>query len=402
MLTEGWDCNTVTHIVGLRPFMSQLLCEQVVGRGLRRMSYDVDENGLFTEEVAKVFGVPFEVIPFKATKGQATPRPKRHHVQALPARSAFEIVFPRVEGYTQAIRNRLVVNWDALPTVVVDPMKIPPEVDVKGLNLNNKGRLTLSGPGRLDEVSLREFRAQRRLQELVFELARSLARDFLAQGHCEIPAHTLFPQLVAIVDRYVETKIRAVAPADKKDAFLSPYYGWIVERLVSAIRPDTTQGEAPEIPRYEANRPPGTTADVDFWTSRDVCEVNRSHVNYVVADTLRWEQAAAFHIDRHEATDAFVKNASLGFFIPYLHNGQRHDYLPDFIVRLNDADGTHLILETKGYDPLAEVKIAAARRWVAAVNADGSFGKWRYEIARGIEEVNAILDASFHGQLVAK
>ena len=67
MLTEGWDCNTVAHIIGLRPFMSQLLCEQVVGRGLRRASYDLDDDtGLFTEEVAKVLGVPFEVIPFKA------------------------------------------------------------------------------------------------------------------------------------------------------------------------------------------------------------------------------------------------------------------------------------------------------------------------------------------------
>jgi type III restriction enzyme len=99
MLTEGWDCNTVTHIVGLRPFMSQLLCEQVVGRGLRRTDYEVDENGRFTEEVATVFGVPFEVIPFKASKGGGgTPRPKRFHVQALPSKAHYEITFPRVEG----------------------------------------------------------------------------------------------------------------------------------------------------------------------------------------------------------------------------------------------------------------------------------------------------------------
>src|SRR5204863_3127236 len=87
MLTEGWDCNTVTHIIGLRPFMSQLLCEQVVGRGLRRASYDVNDEGKFTEEVAKVFGVPFEIIPFKANKqrGPVEP-PKRKHVHALPAK----------------------------------------------------------------------------------------------------------------------------------------------------------------------------------------------------------------------------------------------------------------------------------------------------------------------------
>ena len=110
MLTEGWDCSTVTHIVGLRPFMSQLLCEQVVGRGLRRSSYEVGEDGKLQEEVAKIFGVPFQVIPFKANKGGArVPPPKPHHVHAVPAKAAYEIRFPRVEGYRQAIRNRVTI-----------------------------------------------------------------------------------------------------------------------------------------------------------------------------------------------------------------------------------------------------------------------------------------------------
>jgi type III restriction enzyme len=116
MLTEGWDCNTVTHIIGLRPFMSQLLCEQVVGRGLRRASYEVGSDSKLTEEVAKVFGVPFEVIPFKANpQGLPQPRVKRYHVHAIPAKAQFEIQFPRVEGYTQAIRNRVTVDWGSVP-----------------------------------------------------------------------------------------------------------------------------------------------------------------------------------------------------------------------------------------------------------------------------------------------
>src|SRR5215212_7187987 len=102
MLTEGWDANTVTHIIGIRPFMSQLLCEQVVGRGLRRASYEVDDKGMFTEEVAQVFGVPFEIVPFKGTGGAQPPKPKRFHVIALDTRQQYEIKFPRVEGYTQA------------------------------------------------------------------------------------------------------------------------------------------------------------------------------------------------------------------------------------------------------------------------------------------------------------
>lgn len=100
MLTEGWDCNTVTHIVGLRPFMSQLLCEQVVGRGLRRSNYEVGEDGKLSEEVAKVFGVPFEVIPFKQNEtGGTPPSVKRHHIAAVPSKAYYEIKFPRIEGY---------------------------------------------------------------------------------------------------------------------------------------------------------------------------------------------------------------------------------------------------------------------------------------------------------------
>ncbi len=393
MLTEGWDCNTVTHIIGLRPFMSQLLCEQVVGRGLRRVSYDLREDGKFTEEVAKVFGVPFEVIPFKAPPPGPPPPPvKRYHVHAIPAKSAYEIRFPRVEGYTQAIRNRVVVNWDKAPSLVLEPGRIPPEVEVKALHATNQGRLSLSGPGRVDDVTLVEFRSKRRLQELIFDLARTLTRDYLAQGQCEIPAHVLFPQLAGIVARYLKEKVRAQPPADLKDLFLAPYYGWVVERLLNVIGPDTSQGEAPEVPRYEMSRGPGSTADVDFWTTREVREVVKSHLNYVVADTKQWEQSAAYFIDKHPAVRAFVKNAGLGFAIPYLHNGQMHDYMPDFLIRLNTEPPRHLILETKGFDPLEEVKRAAAERWVAAVNADGTYGHWQYAIAKKVADIGDIIE----------
>jgi type III restriction enzyme len=394
MLTEGWDANTVTHIVGLRPFMSQLLCEQVVGRGLRRVSYDVGEHDLFTEEVATVFGVPFEVIPFKARGGGHAPAPKRHHVHAVPAKVRYEIRFPRVEGYTQAVRNRVRVDWMALPSLVIDPGNIPAEVDLKGLSVNNKGRASLSGPGMIREAALRAYRAERRLQELIFDLSRDLTRGLLAQQDTTVPSQALFPQVMGIVQRYVKEKIEVLPPNDIKDLFLAPYYGWLVEILQEAIRPDTEAGEAPEVPRYETTRGPGSTEDVSFWTSKDVREVEWSHVNYVVADTKRWEQSAAYYLDSHEAVDAFVKNAGLGFAISYLYDGRMHDYVPDFIVRLNGESERYLILETKGYDPLADVKRAAAERWVSAVNADGQYGRWSYDIARNPTEVPGILDAA--------
>ncbi len=177
--------------------------------------------------------------------------------------------------------------------------------------------------------------------------------------------------------------------ADELDALLPSIFD----------KADTSQGEVPEVPYYEADREPGSTEEVDFWTSRDVREIVHSHLNYVVADTKRWEQAAAYYIDKHPATAAFAKNAGLGFAIPYLHNGQMHDYIPDFIIRLKTEDEErqeYMILETKGYDPLEEVKREAAIRWVNAVNADGMYGHWQYAVARKPEEVNKRLDAAFN------
>ena len=393
MLTEGWDCNTVTHIIGLRPFMSQLLCEQVVGRGLRRTSYDVGEGDRLSEEVAKILGVPFEIVPFKANpKGSGVPRPKPHHVRALPERAALEIRFPRVEGYRQAIRNRVKVDWPAMPRLVLNPRQIPPEIEMKAALPTNRGRPSLSGPGRIESVSLNPYRQGRRQQQLVFELARELTRSYAARDEGAAPTHVLFPQLVRIVERYVRECVEAVPPAERLDVFLSPYYGWVVERLTEAIRPDDAQGEVAELPRYEASRAPGSTTEVEFWTSRPVREVLKSHINYVVADTKAWEQSAAYFIDTHPRVVSFAKNAGLGLAIPYQHNGAPHDYLPDFVVRLEGESDLSLVLETKGYDPLEEVKAQAARRWAEAINADGQFGRWAFAIVHKPEEVRAILD----------
>jgi type III restriction enzyme len=391
MLTEGWDCNTVTHIIGLRPFMSQLLCEQVVGRGLRRANYDVGEDGKLSEEVAKVFGVPFEVVPFKRTNGPPPPPQKRHRVHAIPEKASYEIQFPRVEGYRQAIRNRVTVDWKNLAPLSLDPNKIPPEVQVKGLLPTNEGRPSVHGPGALENVTMNPYRKSHRLQQIAFEMARDLAKQYLAQPECGVPAHVLFPQLVAIVERYVRELVMPVAPAQRIDIAVSPYYGWVIERLIEAIKPDASAGEAPELPAIEANRPSGTTGEVDFWTSRDVRTIIKSHVNYVVADTKQWEQAAAYFLDKDDTVGAFVKNAGLGFAIPYLHNGQMHDYEPDFIVRLKGDPPLNVILETKGYDPMKDVKRQAAERWVEAVNADGRFGRWRYQLIEKISELPAKL-----------
>ena len=353
------------------------------------------------EEVAKVFGVPFEAIPFKANPTGPTPdKPDRRHVHAVPAKAAFRITFPRVDRYAQVVRNRVTLDWDdpaAVPTLVLDPVNIPPEVEVKGQSYLSTGRPSLSGPGKLESVTLNPYRQGRRLQELVFELAGSLTRSYVSSGQCAVPPHVLFPQLCRIVDQYVERKVEAVPPTTQKvDAFCSPYYGWIVERLTQAIRPDAAAGESPEVPVYEENRGPGSTDAVSFWTSREVRPVNRCHLNYAVSDTAVWEEAAAYYIDTHPDVEAWVKNSGLGFEIPYFDNEASHVYEPDFIIRL--AGGRHLILETKGRpDPKEGVKAAAARRWIHAVNADARHGQWAYEIVRDPQRIRTVLDAVVPG-----
>lgn len=383
---------------GLRPFMSQLLCEQVVGRGLRRSSYAL-VDGKFPEEVSTVFGVPFEVIPYKANPaGPAQPKEKRHHVHALPERRNLEIRFPRVEGYAQAIRNRVDFDWNHVPPLIVNPLDIPSEVQVKGLSMDIEGKPTIMGPGDLKTLGMDDRRARHRMQELIFDTAGHLTRVYSAQPGCSVPRQALFPQLLRIVERYVRDHIRAVAPSQVKDALLcSPWYGWMIETLKEHIRPDTSQGETPEVPIYETHREDGSTADVDTWTSREVRPVQRSHVNYVVADTKQWEQAAAYLIDTNPRVRSFVKNAGLGFGIPYLHNGQVHEYVPDFLIQFHDLPELTLILETKGYDLLAETKQSAAKRWVAAVNAESKMnpeckrGEWRYVMVRQVGDIPGLL-----------
>lgn len=385
MLTEGWDANTVTHIVGIRPFMSQLLCEQVVGRGLRRTSYEPDERtGLLREEVAQVLGVPFEIVPFKASAGAAPVVPaRRHHVHALPERAQYEIRFPIVEGYTQAIRHRVTVDWSSVARTVLDPIQHPPEAVMKGLSFGTDGRPTMSGPGKVGEMTLDFYRDRVRRQQAVFGLAADLTRAYLSNAETRAPAHVLFPQVQQVVATYLAEHVDARHPYEPIDALLLPsFYQRITETLTQAIHPDSAKGESREVPRYARGDGAGTTAHVDMWTSKDVFLTVRSHVNYVVADTKRWEQSAAARIDKHRNVRSWVKNAGLGFVIPYTYNGQSHDYLADFLVRLETEDERYVILEIKGYDELAEIKRQAAERWCKAVNADGKFGRWSYVLAR--------------------
>jgi len=400
MLTEGWDCNTVTHIVGLRPFMSQLLCEQVVGRGLRRASYETEgefASERLGEEVAQIFGVPFQIVPFKANKG-GSPKPptKTWRVRALPERAELEIRFPRVEGYQFEPSAMLSVDWSRVPALTIDPTQIPPEVQMKAGLPANDGRPTLYGPGKLDMASLGAYRAARRLQTRTAEAARELVRLYQAQADpigASVHPSQLYPQCVQIVSQFVQTRVSAPRPAEVSDVFLAPYYGWMMERLQAAIGP--ASGSTERI-RVERHRGPGSTLDVEYVTRKEPFSVVKSHVNYVVPDS-QWERIAAYALDKHPDVRSFVKNSGLGFAIPYVNGGIGHDYVPDFLVRLEGKEQRNVIVETKGFDERLDDKRSAAERWVSAVNIDGRYGKWSYVLlqdrARIAEEIDVRLKA---------
>jgi type III restriction enzyme len=392
MLTEGWDARTVTHVVGLRPFQSQLLCEQVVGRALRRASYDPvagADGPRFSEEIAQVLGVPFEIIPFKSTGGPPKPPVTRRHVRALPERAEFTVTFPRVVGYTQVVRNHIDVDWDRVPSITLDPTKIPSAVKMAAALPNNQGRVKAIEVGKVREMSIEYFFASKRLQQLIFEAAATLTRDFIATGSASAPAHVIFPQLQRVITRYVAEKVQD-GGNDERVLFCSPYYGWFLERLVQALSTPSSTADQAEAPKLDRMRPEGSTADVDFWTSREVSDTIRSHVNYVVSDS-GLEAKTAAKLDGAAAVRAWVKNAGLGLAVPFVHNGERHDYLPDFIVRLTGEGERYLLLETKGYDELVEVKKSAAERWCAAVTADGRRGRWIYRVAYSVGDVAEFL-----------
>lgn len=388
MLTEGWDANNVKQILGLRAFDSQLLCEQVVGRGLRRMSYDVDpETGLLSEEYVDVYGVPFEVIPVKkrpVSTGGGEEKPKTL-VQALEKRASLAIEFPLVEGYVYEVGDHVKADLEAIPHIEIDPKVEPTEVISRPKGWAEGGPPGLVGPGEMVKQTRAEYYATVRMQAIEYDIARRVTEGLVGgqdqegkPGFRHKASQTLFPQVLAIVRRFLRERVEYHG-VNPREVGLERYRQAAEERLLAAIEPDEAKGEAALLPRVERFRKPGSTGDVIFSTVRPCRATLRSHVSHVVLDSEVWEGSAAFELEASPHVVSYAKNDHLGFTIPYEWEERPHTYTPDYLVRLKN--GVMLVLEIKGQEREQDrQKYAAARRWVSAVNNARQWGRWEFVV----------------------
>jgi len=372
MLTEGWDANTVTHVLGLRAFGTQLLCEQVIGRALRRQSYQAKSDGRFEPEYADIFGIPFD---FTAQAVPARPKPpaKRTHVHAVsPERDHLEIRFPRVEGYrTDLPQDVLRANFDDNSRLQIDP-------DLVGASeTQNQGIV-----GETADMTLKHLEDTRASTILMTLTDRILKRHF-TEGD-EPPPLKLFPHLKRIVREWMDNYLTCVGqtyPAQVLYPMITEMAG---EKIMSAIVRASVETGKVRVLLDPFNRE-GSTRHVNFHTSADcfATDPTKGHVNYCVLDS-DWEGAFCFEVEKHPRVLAYVKNHGLGFEVPYVFKGEVRKYRPDFILRIDDGHGAddplNLVVEIKGYrgEDAKEKASTMQTYWVPGVNTLGRYGRWAF------------------------
>ena len=385
MLTEGWDANTVTHVLGVRAFGTQLLCEQVVGRALRRMSYAANENGHFNPEYAEVYGVPFSFIPCSGATTDPRPGPQPTRVRALENRIACEITFPRLLGYRYDVAGeRLPATFTNKSGLALSTADIPTKVQLDPI-------VGESSIHTLDDLK------RRRLNEVAFLLAKlTLEKYFRDDDGNDKP--WLFPQLLGIAKRWLAECVTLKDNTFPQLLLLIEFAHDAADRIYKAIVA-STDGTAALKPILRPYDTLGSTRYVDFDTTRPVyaTKADKCHISHVVADTDSWEQKMAEALEDMPEVIRYVKNHNLSFTIPYALNGEEHQYIPDFIACIDDGHGTddllNLIVEVTGEKKKDKAaKVATAHTlWVPAVNNHGGFGRWAFiEVADPWDAQNLI------------
>ncbi|WP_409350043.1 BPTD_3080 family restriction endonuclease [Rathayibacter soli] len=378
MLTEGWDANTVTHILGVRAFGSQLLCEQVIGRGLRRRSYVADDKGMFGVEYANAYGIPFAFIPADKPVPQAKPPEPAIRVEALDERAELEIDFPVLSGYRVEIPDaELIFDVDDAARIRLDNETVPSWVQNEPL---------IGTPERIE--GLKEVREQ----ELAFLVARHILNQFFTTQGDARP--WLFPRLVEFTKQWLNQCVDTAPGYTLGYLSLAEPQRLAAEAIYNAItRLESDDARRPRLrPILSPFEPRSSTTGVSFDTRKHHFETTRSHVSHVTLDGKvgnEWERELAVTCEKlaeDGVITSYVKNDHLGFTIPYVYKGRSHQYWPDFLLRLPQQPGEDftrtLIVEVSGSQkspgPTKEKARTARDSWCAAVNNHGGFGRWGY------------------------
>ncbi|MEW6379865.1 MAG: BPTD_3080 family restriction endonuclease [bacterium] len=375
MLTEGWDANTVTHILGVRAFGTQLLCEQVVGRALRRMRYAVNDQGRFDPEYAEVYGVPFSFIPCSGSSPNPRPGPMPTRVHAIEERIACEITFPRLLGYRYNVAcERLRATFTENTRLTLSTADVPTRTE-------NAPIVGESSIHTLDDLK------RRRPNEVAFLLAKlTLEKYFRDDGGYDKP--WLFPQLLGIARQWLTECLTLKDSTFLQLLLLIQFAHDAADLIYQAIiqSTDSTLTIKPILRPYDTL---GSTRFVDFDTTRPVYATlaDKCHVSHTVLDS-NWEAKMEETLEAMDEVIRYVKNHNLGFTIPYTINGEERQYIPDFIACIDDGRGNedllNLIIEVTGEkkkDKAAKV-MTARTLWVPAINNHGGFGRWAFlEIA---------------------
>ena len=388
MLTEGWDANTVTHVLGVRAFGTQLLCEQVVGRALRRQSYDLNEDGLFDVEYADVLGIPFD---FTAKPVVVKPKPPRETIQVRavrPERDALEIRFPRVAGYRVELpQERLKAEFNQDSVLQLTPDLVGPSIT------RNQG---IIGEGvDLNLVHTNDLRPSTLLFHLTHRLLDTKWRD---PG--EEPKLHLFGQLKRITKQWLEGCLVCKGGTYPAQLMYQELADMACERITAAIT-RAEIGSRPVKAVLDPYNPVGSTVQVNFnttKTSRWQTDARRCHINWVILDS-DWEAEFCRVAESHPRVKAYVKNHNLGLEVPYRYGSETRTYLPDFIVLVDDGHGDddllHLIVEIKGYrrEDAKEKKATMDTYWVPGVNNHGRYGRWAFAEFTDVYEMQSDFEA---------
>ena len=380
MLSEGWDAKTVTHIMGLRAFTSQLLCEQVVGRGLRRTSYETrkmphpvtgEEVELFEAEYVNIFGVPFTFLPHEGGEnGPLPPPPPKTRIAPEREKAGFAISWPNVIRINHVYRPKLELELEKMTLLTLNATD---KIENAEMAAVVAGKPNMANLTEIDLVAIAE---RFRLQRIVFEVARDVYDQMKPtwKGNKQ----DLLAQVIRLVEQFMASRQLEINPPlfyeddKKRRVMLTLNMQRIIQHVFDQIRFANT--EALEAV-FDSNRPIRSTADMQPWfTGKPVVLATRCHINLCVADST-WEAQAAYELDHNKSVAAWVKNDHLGFDVTYIFEGVFHKYRPDYLIRL--VNGSRLILEIKGQEtPKDQTKRRYLGEWVEAVNQHGGFGTW--------------------------